>query len=126
MKSVIVSVLIAAAIIAGSIVYTRHLENLSEEFLRINKKVTEYVDAEDYFNADAEIEHLSAYLDQKRVVLDATGNHDEIDKIKMNLSELAEYSGGQKKTEALSKCRTLDFLFEHLPMDYELKLENIL
>lgn len=126
MKSVVISVFIAAAIVAGSIAYTRHLERLSEEFLQINKKVTEYVDAEDYFNADAEIEHLSAYLEQKRVVLDATGNHDEIDKIKMNLSELAEYSGGQQKTEALSKCRTLDILFKHLPMDYELKIENIL
>lgn len=126
MRSVVISILIAAAIVAGSIAYTNHLENLSEEFLQINKKITEYVDAEDYFNADSEIERLSVYLDKKRVVLDATGNHDEIDEIKMNLSELAEYSKGQKKTDALSKCHTLDILFEHLPMDYELKLENIL
>lgn len=126
MKSVVISVIIAAIVIAGSIVYTSNLERVSKELSEINGRISECLEEEDYSGADAEIEHLKAYLNSRRAVLDATGNHEEIDKIEMNLYELSEYSKGEKKTDALSRCRVLDFLFEHLPLNYKLKPENIL
>lgn len=126
MKSVVISVIIAAIVVAGSLVYTRSLENVSEELMSINEQVSKYIENEDYLSAESEIAHLKAYLNSRRAVLDAIGNHEEMDKIEMNLYELEEYSNGEKKTDALSKCRVLDFLFEHLPLNYKLKPENIL
>lgn len=126
MKSVVVSVIIAVIVVAGSLFYTRSLEKVSEELIEINKQVSERIEAEDYSGANSEIERLSAYLDSRRAVLDAIGNHEEMDNIEMNLSELEEYTKGEKKTDALSRCRVLNFLFEHLPLNYKLKLENIL
>lgn len=126
MKSVVVSVIIAIIVIAGSLFYTSSLEKVSEELIEINKQVSERIEAEDYSGANSEIERLSGYLDSRRAVLDAIGNHEEMDNIEMNLSELEEYTKGEKKTDALSRCRVLDFLFEHLPLNYKLKLENIL
>lgn len=126
MKSVVVSVIIAAIVVAGSLFYTRSLEKVSEELIEINEQISQYIEAEDYSGANSEIERLSAYLDSRRAVLDAIGDHEEMDNIEMNLSELEEYAKGEKKTDALSRCHVLDFLFEHLPLNYKLKLENIL
>lgn len=126
MKSVVISIAIACVIVTGSLFYTRGLEKVSEELLEMNERVSEYIEAEDYFNADAEIDRLTSYLNSRRAVFDATGNHEEMDKIEMNLYELTEYSRGQKKTDALSRSRVLGFLFEHLPLNYKLKFENIL
>lgn len=126
MKSVVVSVIIAVIVVAGSLFYTRSLEKVSGELIEINKQISERIEAEDYSGANSEIERLSSYLDSRRAVLDAIGDHEEMDNIEMNLSELEEFAKGEKKTDALSRCRVLDFLFEHLPLNYKLKLENIL
>ncbi|MCC8169824.1 MAG: DUF4363 family protein [Oscillospiraceae bacterium] len=126
MKSVIISIVIAVAVVAGSIVYTNNLEKVSEDLRGINREVSQCLKDEDFAGADLKIEQLTAYLNRKRALLDATGDHEEMDQIEMNISELAEFSRGGQKADALSKTRVLDFLFEHLPLNYKLKLENIL
>jgi hypothetical protein len=126
MKSVAISIIIAVLIVIGSLAYTRNLENVSGELLEMNAKISDCISAEDYSGADAEIERLAAYLDRKRSVLDATGDHAEMDKIEMNISELTEYAKAGQQADALSRCRVLEFLFEHLPLNYKLKFENIL
>lgn len=126
MKSVVISLVIAVIIVGGSLLYTNHLEKVSEDFSAINENISRLLETEEYSSASSQIEHLISYLDRKRPMLAATGNHEELDKIEMNLSELAEYAKGEKQTDALSSCRVLGFLFEHLPKNYKLKLENIL
>ncbi len=66
------------------------------------------------------------YLDENSTVLAATGNHEDFDKIEMNISEVEGYINGGEQTDAVSHCRVLGFLFEHLPKNYKFKLENIL
>ena len=80
----------------------------------------------DYESAGDEIENLVQYLDENRTVLAATGNHEDFDKIEMNISEVEGYINGEEQTDAVSHCRVLGFLFEHLPKNYKFKLENIL
>lgn len=126
MKGVIISICIAAAIVAGSIAYTSHMGKVSEELGAINDRVMEYLEKQDYESAAGEIKKLSDYLDRKRTVLEATGNHEELDKMEMNISEMLGYTEGEQQTDALSCCKVLSFLFEHLPKNYEVKLENIL
>ncbi len=126
MKGVIISACIAVIIVAGSIAYTHHIENVSEEIGGINDKIMYYLDEENYEEAKRETYNLSQYLDSRRTALAATGNHEELDKIEMNISEMSGYIDGKKKADALSRCRVLDFLFDHLPNNYEMKLENIL
>ena len=126
MKGVIVSLCIAAAIVAGSAAYTSHTKKVSRELSEINAVVMESLENGDYDSAAEEIEKLGGYLEKKRAILSATGNHEELDKIEMNISEMSGYADGQQQTDAIAHCRVLDFLFEHLPKNYELKLGNIL
>lgn len=126
MKGVIISVCIAVGIVAGGIVYTNHMWKVSEELQEINDEIMECLDREDYDAAAENTEKLTEYLDGNRTVLAATGNHEELDKIEMNISEMSGYIDGRKQTDAVSRCKVLSFLFEHLPKNYEMKLENIL
>lgn len=126
MKGVIISAVIAALIVWGSIAYTNHIECVSNELGEMNGSIINALTEENYNEASERVEKLNSYLDSHRAILAATGNHEEIDKIEMNISELTEYIEGEAKTDALSNCRVLDFLFEHLPKNYELKWENVL
>lgn len=126
MKGVIISVCIAAVIVAGSIAYTNHMESVSQELAEINERIMEYLEDMDYDEAHGETERLMEYLDKNRTILAATGNHEELDKIEMNISEMSGYINGKQQTDAISRCKVLDFLFEHLPKNYQMKLENIL
>lgn len=126
MKSVIVSAMLIAAVVFGSAVYMRVMENVSAELGSINSRVSQRLSEEDFAGASAEIERLEAFLDEKEAVLSAMSDHEEIDNIEMNISELKRYAEGGSRTDALSKSAVLDFLFEHLPKNYRLRLENIL
>ena len=115
MKGVIASAVIAVVIVAGSVAYTNHID-----------RVMAFLYDGDYESAGDEIEKLVQYLDENRTVLAATGNHEDFDKIEMNISEVEGYINGGEQTDAVSHCRVLGFLFEHLPKNYKFKLENIL
>lgn len=126
MKGVIISLCLAVAVVAGSIAYTKHMDTVSKELGEINNEVMTLLENDDFDGALGAIEKLTSYLDKKRTILAATGNHEEFDKIEMNISEMTGYTEGGHKTDALSNCKVLSFLFEHLPKNYEMKLENIL
>lgn len=126
MRSVIISAVIAAVIIAGGIVYQNYLTGVSKTLSEENDKIIEALIARDYGAARAGSEKMTEYLQKRRTLLAAADNHEELDKIDMTLRELSEYIDGKSQTDALSKCRVLDFLYEHLPKNYELRPENIL
>lgn len=126
MKGVIISACIAVALVAGSLVYTSHIKSVSAELGAINDRVMLQLIKEDYEGASGEIGHLVDYLNDHRTLLAATGDHADFDKIEMNISEMEGYTNGRQKIDAMSKCKVLAFMFEHLPKNYEMKLENIL
>lgn len=126
MKSLIISLVIAIAIIGSSIFYQAHLNSVSKELISKNDKIEESIKKGDYIAAKNLTDDSMAYLEKQRTILAATDNHEVLDKIEMNLNELYEYIKGSQETDAMSKCSVLRFLYEHLPKNYELKLENIL
>lgn len=126
MRGVIISCFIAVAIIAGSLWYTHKIEEISAELVNINDNAKQCLYDEDFDGAKNEIEKLTECIERNRTMLAATGNHEDFDKIEMNISEAMGYVTGFEKTEAISHCNVLGFLLEHLPKNYRLKLENIL
>ena len=126
MKSVVTSVILIAAVLWGSGIYTSKLTEVSQELIRINEEVQENLEKNDFVSANARINEMSQYLGEKEQILAAMGNHEEIDKIRMNLSELRRYANDEMCTDALAKSEVLEFLYGHLPVNYKLKTENIL
>ena len=126
MKSFITSLVIAAFIVAGSIAYGMHIDNVSSELVSINTRLIDTLEADDFEEAEEIVDEVKTYFDKKRAMLGATDNHEVLDKIEINIQELLSYVEGRQKADALSHCRVLGYLYEHLPKNYKLKFENIL
>ncbi len=125
MKSMIIAAILLAGVLFGGAAYTKKLTVVSIELMKINKEIQLELEAENYENAKDKIGEMSEYLTENEPVLSAMGNHEEIDKMQMNIAELYRYSNGEMQVDALSKSEVLDFLYLHLPKNYRLKLENI-
>lgn len=126
MKSLIISVILAGIMIAGSLLYTCKIEDVSAEMSEINERITDCLENERYDDAGAAVYELKEFMDKKNTLLATMGGHEDLDKIAMNLAELERYTKERNKADALSKCAVLDFLFKHLTEGYHLKAENIL
>ena len=126
MRSLVVSLIIGAAIIWGSVAYTARLESLSKEMLAVNSQIMDYIEHEEWDKADAKIQYLYKFVNERRMAMEATGDHEVLDKIEMNISELIAYNDAEMKADAMAKCQMLDFLIAHLPKNFKLKIENIL
>ena len=126
MKSFITSLVIAAFIVAGSIAYGMHIDKISSELVSINERLTDALEANDFEGAGEVVSEAQSYFGKKRAILGATDNHEVLDKIEINMQELSSYVDGAQKTDAMSRCRVLGYLYEHLPKNYKLKFENIL
>lgn len=126
MKSVIISFILMCTVIVGGACYTKSLITVSSELLSLNYGIQDSLEEGNTEGAYEGIKQMLTYLEDKETVLSAMGNHEELDKIRMNISELKKYTDGENIIDALSKSEVLDFLFRHLPENYKFKIENIL
>lgn len=126
MKSFITSLIIAAVVIGSSLFYVHHISGISEEMIEENEKVIQSLETEDFDGALKGLNKLTERMDDKRTILAATGNHEELDKIEIYMLEARQYSEENCREDALARCRVLEMLFEHLPKNYRIRLENIL
>lgn len=126
MKSVITACFLSVAVLCGSAAYTYKTDLTTEKMHNINSNITEALENNDFFGAKEKAAELEKYIEESTVILETLGNHEETDKIKMNLSELERFIFGEKRTDALAKCGVLEFLIRHLRESSHLTLENIL
>ena len=126
MKSFIISVVIGISIIVGSITFGMYIENMSEEMLDYSGEIKSEIESGDFEIADKKIDELSEFIEEKKIVLASTMNHEKLDKIEETIAELGAYSKSRQWHDALARCEALAFQLEHLPRDYMLKAENIL
>lgn len=126
MKSFISAMIIAILLVWGSGRYMSELESISGELYEVNKNAYSALEAENYSEAEKEIDEIYSTLEKHHMFFAAMGNHTELDNIKTNLAELKVYTQSREKHDAMSKCMVLSFLFEHLPGNSRLKIENIL
>lgn len=126
MRSFIISLVIAAVIIGTSLMYSSHLDKVSDYMVEQNQKISEYVEEEQFEKAAEEAGHLEEYIDKQKFTLAATINHESLDKIEMHMAQMKKYVESEQKADSLANCEVLDMLFGHLPKNYRLKLENVL
>lgn len=126
MRSVIITLIIAVGMVGGSAMYASHLNKQSDILLDITKEIKEHVINEDYPSAADSIKKLDKNVSRFEKFFLATGDHIEMDNIKINISELKSYTKHEMKGDAMSKIYVLEFLFEHLPHNNQVKIGNIL
>lgn len=126
MKSFVVSIIIAAVVISGSLFSTHQIEKVSETLSAENSEITEFLKNEDFEKALRLTEDMEDYVNKKKLSLAIIMDHSDLDKIELSIAELKGYVEGNIRTDALAKCSMLDVLLRHMPKNYNLKIENIL
>lgn len=126
MRSVIITLIIAVVMVGGSVMYASHLKEQSEMLSEITKDIKDDIINENYSSAADGIKRLDKNVSRFEKFFLATGDHIEMDNIKTNISELKSYTKHKMKGDAMSKIYVLEFLFEHLPHNNQVKIGNIL
>ena len=126
MKSVIITLIIGAAMIGGSIFYSSYLDRESKELSHITSDIKTCVLNDDFNKAQEKISELKKSVEHLEKIFLATGDHIEIDNIKIHLSELKSYAQHRMKSDAIGKIYVLDFLFDHLPRNSQIRIGYIL
>lgn len=126
MKSFWTAVVIAVLLIGGGILFNRHIDNVTNEMSQKEEKITELIEKESFSGAEKEIDSLKKYIDDKMIVLASVVDHKNIDEIELCVAEIKGYAKEKSRTDALAKCKKLEHLISHLPINYSVTLQNIL
>lgn len=126
MKSFITALIIAAALVTGSVVYTNRLEHTAEHLAGINNSVANALYNDDYKEAEEMIKKLQTELDKVEPFMSAFGNHEDTKMIDLNLAELDVYTKSRLKNDAGARTRVIGVLLEHLPQNTHINIGNIL
>lgn len=125
MKSLIIAVTIAVLIIFGGIYATEKIEDVSNDLIKITEDANKAVQKDDYKKAGALGDELKSIVEKNYNVFASCVDHSELEKIDMNLDQMQVYIEERQKADSLAYINVLLGLFEHLPKDYKLKLENV-
>lgn len=126
MKSFWAAIVIAVLLIGGGVLFNRHIDNVTKEMSQKEEKITLLINKESFSDAGREIENLKNYIDDKMIVLASVVDHKNIDEIELCVAEIEGFAKEKSRVEALAKCKKLEHLISHLPINYSVTLQNIL
>ncbi len=126
MKSLLIAVSIAVVIIFSGIYSTKKLEDMSIYLMDMCNRINEEIEAENFKKAEEYVNEIEAFVEENYTMFASTIDHNEVDKIDMNIDQMKVYIKENQKADALAFGNVLIGLFEHLPKDHKLKIENIL
>lgn len=126
MKSFVAAIILVVVIVISSTFYVNNMDRLAGDLTDINMTTYNCILGGKYAEAENSIGEFKEYLDSHKVLLAATGDHEEILRIELAAAELSAYTKDGMYGDALSKCLTIDVMLRRLPANYKIKAENIL
>ena len=126
MRSFVISMIILAMIVAGSVLSIKYIEKITDNMVAKNERITEALKNRDFHSASESAQELDAYIKEKRVILSMVMDHNSLTTIEVYVGELEQYVKDEVRHDALAKSAVLDRLFKELPKNYKLEAENIL
>ena len=102
------------------------MDDISAGMIIINRQTYEFVSEGNYEEAAKAVHNLKECLEENRVLLAATGDHEEIKELEVMCSELTEFIKCKIHCDAMAKCASIERLLSHLPANYKMRAENIL
>lgn len=118
--------ILAVITVSGGILCNTQIDKATKAMTEKEHIISECLLKGDNASALSEIEKLIGYIDEKRTILASTIDHKLIDDIEVCLAEIRGLAEQDEAALALTKCRRLEHLIQHLPTNYSLSLQNIL
>ena len=105
---------------------TNKLNDVSDYLIDVCEDTRNKIEEDDFEGAKELADKMKKCLEDNYNMFATSIDHNEVDKIEMNINQMQVYIEKKQKADALAFANVLVGLFEHLPKDYKLKLENIL
>lgn len=126
MKTFFLSLVIAAILVGGGLMFNVEIDNTASSLKLECEKISECIASGDNEGAKENVDKIFEYMNDKKMVLASIINHENIDEIELCISELSGYIDKGMEHEAYVRCKKLEHLLEHLPVNYKVNLQNIL
>lgn len=126
MKSFFVAVAIFALLLISGFAFNYCLDSTSQKLLGSFEQISAQVENGDFEGANSLAKELSEYIDNKKPLMSSILDHGNIDEIEKEISGLLGYTENKDKANSEVCLKKLEHMFNHLPENYRLRLENIL
>ena len=126
MKSLVTAVIIAAAVVGGSWIYTAKIDSIAKEMALMNEEITNAAEQADFDTAQKTASDLNEYIKKNHTAVAAFMDHAELEKIEMNLTRLICYLNEKNISNSILYSKLLEKLIDHLPENYKVSVQNVL
>ena len=125
-KEAIISIVLIIIIIIGNIITQRYAEKTINTLTsKLEELKIEILEDKKEKSTDKNMDEIIEKWDIKHVKLAYFIEHNELERIEINLIGMKSYIRDMEKTEAVSKIEETKFLLENLEKKYKIHLENI-
>jgi hypothetical protein len=125
MKSVVVSLILFSAMVIGIIFSKNYLNKVSDDLGKLNDEIEQYITDSNWDQAyKSSIEYTEKWEDYSKKI-NLFIDHQETDKIEIELWKLPQYIKEMTKDESLASVHVLKFLVAHISELEKLKMQNI-
>ncbi len=126
MKTFIVSLILMAIIVAGSICYDIALEKMTQQAGLYAQKAGEALAAGDFAQAGAQTQEMKDYWEKRKKLLSLFVDHAYLDAVEISVEELEQniiYANG---ANAAAACAKTQAQIEDIAQNERLELANLL
>lgn len=126
MKTFIISMVVFVLLISGVFAYSVYLDTVSSELSENLSSISEAIKKENWENCTEKINNLTKYWKKNEPILAMFNDHEDVDHIKLSISELKVYIKNHNQEEALKALEEAVIYFERIRKNENLSLENVL
>lgn len=126
MKSFLLALTFSIALVSASFLFTNKMDSIAQVLSEKTYAVYTSLQEDDIDGAKRRLEKAIDEFKKKQVLLEATGNHEELMRIELAYAQAKEFINKGQIGDAMASLREIDILIEHIPGNFEIKPENIL
>ena len=123
-KELIISIVIVVGIVAGDIFLGNFIDEKLNNTMGLLDEVRNLIEEKKYDEAGEKIKGVESYWNESEEFLAYYIEHDELEKVKTELSSLKTYVQNQDD-EALEKVNIMSYILEHIEEKDKLNLKNV-
>lgn len=126
MKTFIISLLVLALLIVGIFSYSEYLETTTANLNAKLSLISEVLKNEQWEKCSEEINDLMKYWKNNEPILAMFNDHEDVDHVKLSISELNVYIKKHNQEEAFKTLEETVIYLERIRKNENLSLENVL
>lgn len=126
MKTFIISLVVLALLIVGIFSYSEYLETTTAKLNAKLSLISEVLKNEQWEKCSEEINALMKYWKNNEPILAMFNDHEDVDHVKLSISELNVYIKKHNQEEAFKTLEETVIYLERIRKNENLSLENVL